>query len=157
MAKSTSPHDDSGVLATLQELIAEFDLDEDGLVIDDPLLSSGGTSLAVPSVSPRLEGGGLSHFPAGPSSTGESESEGLPFAAEIDSLRVALQRLQHAFSCTTSIEEHHKLASAISLITASISRLVRAQNHLASNRLPEINREIRAALDIVMKEWSNAC
>lgn len=156
MAQSTSPHDDSGVFATLQELIAEFDFDEDGQVIDDLLLSSVGTSLAVPGVSPRLEGGGLSSFPAGSSSTGESEGEALPFAAEIDNLRIALQRLQHAFSCTTSIEEHHKLASAISLITASISRLVRAQNHLASKQVTEINREIRAALDIVMKEWSNA-
>ena len=90
-----------------------------------------------------------------------SASEAQPFAAEIESLRIALQRLQHAFSCTTTIEEHLKLASAISLIYslsrilcgASISRLVRTQNYLASNRLPEFNREINAALDVVMKEW----
>jgi hypothetical protein len=129
MARSTSPHNGSGVLSAIQEFTAEFDLDDEGQVIEGPSLPSGAT----------------------PSS---SASKAQDFAAEIESLRIALQRLQLAFSCTTTIEEHLKLASAISLITSSISRLVRTQNYLASNYLPEFNREISAALAVVMKEVS---
>ena len=136
MAKSTSPHNGSGVLSAIQEFTAEFDLDEEGQVIEKPYLSSGTT----PSPVPR-------------SSAGSSEDEAQPFAAEIDSLRIALQRLQHAFSCTTTIEEHLKLAKFIPHpCGTSISRLVRTQNYLASNCVPEFNHEIIAALDVVIKE-----
>ncbi len=146
MAKSTSPHNGSGVFSTLQELTAEFVLDEDGRVIDDLSLPSAASRNPVP----REAGLALDRTDRG--KAGSSASETQDFAAEIESLRIALQRLQLAFSCTTTIEEHLKLASAISLITASISRLVRTQNYLASNRLPEFNREIKAALDVVVKE-----
>ena len=146
MAKSTSPHNGSGVFAALQELTAEFVLDEDGRVIDDLSLPSAASRNPVP----REAGLALDRTDRG--KAGSSASEAQSFAAEIDSLRIALQRLQLAFSCTTTIEEHLKLASAISLITSSISRLVRTQDYLASNRLPGFNREIIAALDVVVKE-----
>ncbi len=152
MAKSTSPHNGSGVFSTLQELTAEFVLDENGRVIDHPSLPSAASSGSI---------SGATSSPVPSSSAGSSASDESPFsggtqdfAAEIESLRIALQRLQLAFSCTTTIEEHLKLASAISLITASISRLVRTQNYLASNCLPEFNAEIIAALDVVIKEGS---
>jgi hypothetical protein len=143
-------------------LTAEFVFDDesqpkwgDGRIIDDPSLPSPGSiSGATPSPVP-LHKAEPAPLLRGSSASDESPffGEAQPFAAEIDSLRIALQRLQHAFSCTTTIEEHLKLASAISLITASISRLVRTQNYLASNRVPEFNRETNAALDVVIKEW----
>ena len=133
MAKSTSPHNGSGVLSALQEFTAEFDLDEEGQVIEVPALPSGASHKAVPDHT--------------------AVSSVQPFTAEIESLRIALQRLQLAFSCTTAIEDHHQLASTISLITASISRLVRAQNYLVSNRPVEFNREMYADLAVVLKEW----
>ncbi len=50
MARSTSPHNGSGVFSTLQELTAEFVLDDesqpkwgDGRVIDHPSLPSPGS------------------------------------------------------------------------------------------------------------------
>ncbi len=146
LAKSTSPHNCSGVFSAIQELTAEFLFDADGRVIDDPSLPSAASRNPVP----REAGLMLDRTDQG--KAGSSGSEAQDFAAEIESLRIALQRLQLAFSCTTTIEEHLKLASAISLITASISRLVRTQNYLASNRLPEFNREIKAALEVVVKE-----
>jgi hypothetical protein len=102
-------------------LNAEFDLDDEsqpkwgeGQVIEEPFLLSGATPKPVPGNSAGL-------VPR--SSAGSSASEAKPFAAEIESLRIALQRLQLAFSCTTTIEEHLKLASAISL-TYSLSRIL---------------------------------
>ncbi len=65
MARSTSPHNGSGVLSTLQELTAEFVLDDesqpkwgDGRVIDDPSLPSPG-SISGASCNPVPRGMGL--------------------------------------------------------------------------------------------------
>ena len=118
-----------------------------------PVLSEVASRAKLRDEEPAPREAGLALARTDQGKAGSSASEAPDFAAEIESLRIALQRLQLAFSCTTTIEEHLKLASAISLITASISRLVRTQNYLASNRLPEINREIKAALDVVVKEY----
>ena len=67
MAKSTSPHNGSGVFSTLQELTAEFVFDDesqpkwgDGRVIEDPSLPSatcpGSISGASPNPVPREAG-----------------------------------------------------------------------------------------------------
>jgi hypothetical protein len=92
-----------------------------------------------------------------------AEAEEPPFKDEIDSLQVAcpgylsgaLQRLQLSFPRVASIKEQLKLASAINLITASIARMVRIQKYIASNRPVKYNREIQAALEVVMKEWAS--
>ena len=64
MARSTFPHNGSGVLSTLQELTAEFVLDDesqpkwgDGRVIDDPSLPSAASPNPVPrgAILPRLQ------------------------------------------------------------------------------------------------------
>ena len=88
MAKSTSPHNGSGVFSTLQELTAEFVLDDesqpkwgDGRVIDEPSLPCPGSISGPPAILSPAE-----------------------------------------------------------------------QDYLASNRLAGFNREIKAALDLVMKE-----
>ncbi len=98
MARSTSPDNGSGVFSTLQELTAEFVLDEEGQVIEEPLLPSvtcpGSISGASPNPVPR--GAGLALDRTDQGKAGSSASEEQPFAAEIDSLRIALQRLQLA-------------------------------------------------------------
>lgn len=129
MAKSISPNNRSGVFAAIRELTGDYAFDEEGQVIEHPYL--------IPNPTPS-------------SSAGVTR----PFAAEIESLRIALQRLQHAFSCVDSIEEQLLLLSAINLTTASIARLVRSQDCLIANNPIEFNRETKAALDVVMKEWS---
>jgi hypothetical protein len=155
MAKPTSPNNGSGVSAALQEFTAEFDFDDEGRVIDEPFLPSAACpgSISGASRDPVPRGAGLALDRTDQGKAGSSASETQDFAAEIESLRIALQRLQLAFSCTTTIEEHLKLASAISLITSSISRLVRTQNYLASNRPVEFNREMYADLAVVLKEF----
>ena len=143
MSSSTIPDDESVVYKTLEELDAEFDRDEDGNIIDRPILPTGVSYDLAPKPGAKLA----------VSRDRPAASQARPFTGEIEALRSDLQRLQLAFECTTSIEDHHQLATIMSLITASISRLVRAQDTLIHNRPVEFNREIRVALAIVMKEW----
>jgi len=154
MAKSFTPNNNLSALEIIQEMTAEFDPDDesrviqrgDDMIIDQPRLPSGASykSDLVHTAEP---------VPA--HKAGSVASEARPFAAEIEALRLDLQRLQLAFECTTSIEDHHQLAVTMSLITASIARMVRAQDTLINNRPVEFNRETGAALAIVMKEWSH--
>jgi hypothetical protein len=151
MSSSTIPDDESVVYKTLEELDAEFDRDEDGNIIDRPILPTGVSYEPVPGNS-----AGLAPKPGAKLAVSRDRpaaSDSRPFAAEIEALRLDLQRLQLAFECTTSIEDHHQLAVTMSLITASLARMVRAQDTLIQNRPVEFNREIRVALAIVMKEW----
>ena len=152
MAKSFTPNKNLSALEIIQELTAECDPDdesrvtqrEDDMIIDQPRLPSGASykSDLVHTAEP---------VPA--HKAGSVAREARPFAAEIEALRIDLQRLQLAFECTTSIEDHHQLDTIMSLITASISRLVRAQTNLFIHRPLEFNRETKAALEVVRKEW----
>jgi hypothetical protein len=134
------PGDNPSALQIIQEMRGEYNREEE----EPPLPVSAHTA----SLSRRQPG-------PDPLLPASDETEDPPFAAELDSLQFALQRLQLSFPRVTSIDEQLKLASAINLITASIARMVRTQKYIASHRPVEYNREVQAALEVVMKEWAS--
>jgi hypothetical protein len=142
MTKTTFPNDDKSALEIIRELTAgAYPQDES----HDPLPVSVHTR--------SLSGNNTRPDPLLPAS---AESEQQPFTNEIDSLQFALQRLQLSFPRVSSIEEQLQLASAMNLITASLARMVRTQKYITANRPTEYNRQIQAALDVVMKEWTRS-
>jgi len=149
MTKSTFPDDNKSALEIIRELTA-------GEGQDDESPNTLPVSVHTKSLS-------LNKSKPDPLLPGSAEAEEQPFTNEIDSLQVAcpgllsgaLQRLQLSFPRVSSIDEQLKLASAINMITASIARMVRIQKYIASNRPVKYNRQVQAALDVVMKEWAS--
>ena len=136
MSKSTSPDNNPTALEIIRGFTAEFDFDDDGNIIEEPYLLPAAKTSPVPR-----------------SSAGTSTGDTRPFTAEIEALRIALLRLEHILKCVDTIEEQLQVLSAINLATASIGRLVRAQINLHVHRPVEFNRETKAALEVVRKEW----
>ena len=139
MTKSTFPDDNKSALEIIRELTAGEDH-------EDESPNTLPVSVHTQSLSPNKA-------KPDPLLPGSDEAEEQPFTNEIDSLQFALQRLQLSFPRVSSIDEQLKLASAINMITASIARMVRIQKYIASNRPVKYNRQVQAALDVVMKEW----
>jgi hypothetical protein len=123
MARSTSPHNGSGVFAAIQELTAEFVLDDesqpkwgDGRVIDEPSLPSPG-SISGAFRNPVPRGAGLALDRTDRGKAGSSASEAQDFAAEIDSLRLALQRLQLACPALSGASQREVTQRGLSRVT----------------------------------------
>ena len=142
MTQSTFPGDDKSALEIIRELTA-------GAHPPDESRNSLPVSVHTKSLSQNITR-------PDPLKPGSAEGEQQPFTDEIDSLQFALQRLQLSFPRVSSIEEQLQLASAINLITASLARMVRTQKYITANRPTEYNRQIQAALEVVMKEWTRS-
>ena len=81
------------------------------------------------------------------------KDEESPFQDEIDSMRRVLKRLVESFSRIESLDEQFKLSSAINYTTASLTRLVRAQQYLRDHQPNTFDQSVKKAINIVLKEW----
>jgi hypothetical protein len=79
--------------------------------------------------------------------------EDSPFQDEIDSMRRVLKRLVESFSNVEDLDEQFKLSSAINYTTASLTRLVRAQQILRDHQPNTFDQSVKEAINIVLKEW----
>jgi hypothetical protein len=80
-------------------------------------------------------------------------SNGLSFKDEISALRAALSHLQESFAQADALDEQLKLSSAISLLTSSLARLVRAQEYINKNQPSALDMAAEAAIQDILKEW----
>jgi hypothetical protein len=85
--------------------------------------------------------------------TSSPDFEKPTFQDEIAALRTSLKHLQESFTQVDSLEEQLKLTAAISHLTASLARLVRAQEYLRPHIPSAFNQAVDRALDVVLKEW----
>ncbi|MFC1923645.1 hypothetical protein ACFLY4_10200 [Chloroflexota bacterium] len=79
--------------------------------------------------------------------------EETPLQDEIDSMRHALKRLVESFSKVEALEDQFKLSSAINYTTASLTRLVRAQQILRDHQPNTFDQSLERAINVVLKEW----
>jgi len=77
----------------------------------------------------------------------------LDFKEEITALRTALSHLQKSFSQADALDEQFKLSAAISHLSSSLSKLVRAQEFLRKNQPSAMNQALEAAIQDVLAEW----
>jgi hypothetical protein len=76
-----------------------------------------------------------------------------PLQDEIDTMRCNLKHLIETFSSVETLDEHFKLSSAINYTTASITRLVHAQQFLRDHQPNTFDQAVDQVITEILKEW----